>query len=73
MMVITVFCMWTIAYCLRHGLDNRSAETAIEMAFLCLTGIVSSYVFGATWENIHRMKLPPPKVKDSKADAARSD
>lgn len=73
---VSVFSMWTIGYVLIHGLDTRSSETAVEMAFLCLTGIVSSYVFGATWENIHRMKSPQPVLKGTptkEADAGKSD
>jgi hypothetical protein len=79
---VSLFSMWAIAYVLMRGSDTRSAETAVEMAFLCLTGIVSSYVFGATWENIHRMKNNPPppaakslldKTKLEASDAGRSD
>lgn len=52
MWIISGFCMWTITYILLKNLDTRVAETAVMSSFLCLGGIVGSYVFGAAWQDI---------------------
>ena len=52
MWVISIFCMWSIAYVLIKGQDTRVAETSVMCAFLCLGSIVGSYVFGAAWQDI---------------------
>jgi hypothetical protein len=49
--VVSAFCMLTVAYCLWHRLDSKVAEAAVTMAFTTLMGIVGSYVFGAAWED----------------------
>lgn len=52
-MLATVgFCMATIGYCLWNGLESRVAETAVQMSFLIIGTTVSSYVFGAVWQDI---------------------
>lgn len=51
---ITAFCQAVILYCLFAGLDTRSAETAVSMAFTLQIAMVGCYVFGATWEDVKR-------------------
>lgn len=52
MFAITAFCMAVVAYVLYRDLSSGPAETAVNMSFVTLLGIVGSYVFGATWEDI---------------------
>lgn len=68
MFAVTAFCMWVIAYVLWKGLTTGPADTAVTMAFLTLIGIVGSYVFGATWEDVSIAKIKGPAA----ASAARS-
>ena len=60
MFAVAAFCMWTIAYILWKGLATGPADTAVTMAFLTLIGIVGSYVFGATWEDVSIAKNKGP-------------
>lgn len=57
MFAVTAFCMWVIAYALWKGLTAGPADTAVTMAFLALIGIIGSYVFGATWEDVSIAKI----------------
>ena len=57
MFAVCAFCCWVIAYILVKGLSTAPADTAMTMAFLTLISIVSSYVFGAAWEDVSIMKL----------------
>lgn len=52
MFAVSAFCMLIIGYIIFRGIDTETAQTAINMAFLCLISILGSYVFGATWEDI---------------------
>lgn len=70
MFAVSAFCAWAIVYVLVTGKDTRSAETAVEMAFWTLLGITGSYVFGATWEDIHRLKQG---IEEEDADVRKSD
>lgn len=54
---VTAFCMAVIAYVLWTKTDTRVAETAVSMAFLCLIGMVASYVFGAAWQDVSHMRI----------------
>lgn len=54
---VSAFCMWTVAYVLYKDLQSGPADTAVTMSFLTLLGIVGSYVFGATWEDVSKAKL----------------
>lgn len=56
MFTVAGLCAWTIIYVLVSGKETGPAETAVEMAFWTLLGITGSYVFGAAWEDIHRLK-----------------
>ena len=56
MFATAVFCAMVITYVLWEGLDTRVAETAVTMAFVILGSTVSSYVFGAAWEDINSHK-----------------
>lgn len=60
MFVVSAFCMWAVAYVLWKDLSSGPADTAVTMAFLTLLGIVGSYVFGATWEDISMTKIKGP-------------
>lgn len=56
-MIVTVaFCKAVIVYVLVSDLESASAETAVNMAFLIIGTTVSSYVFGAAWEDINKHK-----------------
>lgn len=57
MFAVSAFCMGTIAYVLWKDLTSAPAETAVNMAFVTLLGIVGSYVFGATWEDVSSTKI----------------
>lgn len=52
MFTVSGFCMVSVGYCLGMDLDSKVAETVVTMSYLVLGAIVSSYVFGATWEDI---------------------
>lgn len=56
MIVAVAFCMGVIAYVLARDLQSSSAETAVNMAFIIIGTTVSSYVFGAAWEDINKRK-----------------
>ena len=60
MFAVSVFCMWTISYVLWKDLTSGPADTAVTMSFLTLLGIVGSYVFGATWEDVSMAKIKGP-------------
>ena len=51
MVATVVFCMATVAYVLRTDKDSMSAQNAVNMAFLIIGSTVSSYVFGAVWDD----------------------
>lgn len=57
MFTVSAFCMWAIAYVLYKDLTSGPADTTVTMAFVTLLGIVGSYVFGATWEDVSMSKL----------------
>ena len=52
MLSTVLFCMGTILYILVKGIETAPAETAMSMAFFVLASTVSSYVFGAAWEQV---------------------
>ncbi len=49
---VNALCFVVIFYALFKGLDTRTSETAVSMAFTTIIASVGSYVFGATWEDI---------------------
>ena len=57
MVSVCWFCGAVILYVLWQGADSKIAETAITMAFITLTSIVMGYVFGATVEDISKLKM----------------
>ncbi len=67
MFTISAFCMWVVWYVLHYKLNTSPADTAMTMAFTALISITASYVFGATWEDIHRIKNDAEK--EGKGDA----
>lgn len=50
------FCMLTISYVLWKNMDTESAQTAVNMAFVIIGSTVSSYIFGAAWQDISLSK-----------------
>lgn len=67
MFAVSAFCMWVVAYVLWKDLTSGPADTAVTMAFLTLLGIVGSYVFGATWEDISMTKIKGPAAVAARA------
>ena len=53
MLATVAFCMGVVVYVLGTGLDNESAQTAVNMSFVIIGTTVASYVFGATWETVN--------------------
>lgn len=51
-MVATVgFCMGVVSYVLAERQDTEAAQNAVNMAFFIIGSTVSSYVFGAVWDD----------------------
>jgi hypothetical protein len=50
-MTILLFCKLVIAYVLYNDMDSESAQTAVNMAFIIMGTSLSSYVFGAVYED----------------------
>lgn len=50
------FCAGVILYLLLAGEDNKLNETIIQFAFITGAGVVGSYVFGAAWEDVTRLR-----------------
>lgn len=61
MFAVSGFCMLVIGYILFRNLDTGPADTAMTMAFFTLGGIVGTYVFGATWEDVATKRILGPK------------
>lgn len=66
MFAVVAFCMATVAYVLWKDLDSSPADTAVNMSFLVIFGIVGSYVFGATWEDVSMARLRAPGARQVK-------
>lgn len=64
------FCMGVVSYILWKDMTSTVAETAITMAFLCITSAVGGYVFGATWEDVQTRKILGPAATASKKTSA---
>jgi len=56
MFAVLAFCIVLITFIVVSGTDTEAAKTAVDSAFWCITLVLSAYVFGATWEDINRMK-----------------
>ena len=56
MFLVSGFCAVVITYILLRDIDTEAAQTAVSMSFVTLMGTVSSYVFGAAWDDIHKRK-----------------
>lgn len=46
-----VFCMLVIGFVLVADKDTEAAQTAVNMAFVTLATTLTSYVFGAVWDD----------------------
>lgn len=57
MFAVAAFCMITVWYVLYRDLTSGPADTAVTMSFVTLIGLVGSYVFNATWEDISLAKI----------------
>lgn len=66
------FCKGVIVYVLAFNLQSSSAEIAVNMAFIIIGTIVSSYVFGAAWEDINVRKtkafMKRPRAQNNRID-----
>lgn len=51
-----VFCAGIIVYIVGWGEDNRLNETIIQFAFITGGGVLGSYIFGACWEDVTRLR-----------------
>ncbi len=51
MWTVLLFCMACVGYILGFGGDTQVEQTAVSMAFVIIGSTVSSYVFGAVWED----------------------
>lgn len=56
MFAVSALCAYVILYILHNNVDTGPADTAMTMAFTTLISITASYVFGAAWEDINRIK-----------------
>lgn len=54
MYAILVFSMTVVVLALYGKCESGAASTAIKMAFGAITVILSSYIFGATWDDKNR-------------------
>lgn len=50
------FCALVIAYIMVWGGDTRVNETIVQFAFITAGGCVGSYIFGATWQDVTRLR-----------------
>ena len=56
MLATVAFCKGVIMYVLIRDLQSAVAETAVNMSYFIVGTTVSSYVFGAAWEDINKRK-----------------
>jgi hypothetical protein len=68
MFAVSAFCIWVVTYILLRDKDTEAAKTAVEMSFWTLLGITGSYVFGATWDDLNKMKFTGKGSAPAKAD-----
>lgn len=52
MWMVNLFCMGCVSYITYKGTDSRTAETIVQGSFFTITATLSSYVFGAAWQDI---------------------
>lgn len=57
MMWQTLFCKIVIGYVIFMEVNTKAAEVGMEFAFMLLGVIILAYVFGATMEDINKVKL----------------
>jgi len=53
---VNAFCMASISYVLWYELDTSAADTTVTMGFLGLITTMGSFVFGAVWQDITKIK-----------------
>ena len=49
--LVVLFCLVAIGFIIWEGGDDTTRTTALSSLSLLLTGVVSSYVFGAVWDD----------------------
>ena len=54
MFTVSAWIIAAISYVLYTKLNTSPAEAMVTMGLLALAGIIGSYVFGATWQDIKR-------------------
>ena len=64
MFATLVFAKGVVAYCLYRELDSAVAETAVTMAFVIIGTTVSSYVFGAAWQDVKAQDWMKPGAQN---------
>lgn len=52
MWMITFFCMFCVTKVMYTGADTQVNQAIIMWSFLCMGGVMGSYVFGAAWQDI---------------------
>lgn len=56
MFATLVFCAAVIVFVIGWGEDTRLNETALQFAFITGGGVLGSYIFGAAWEDVTRLR-----------------
>lgn len=51
-----IFCALTIIWLTLFGEDTRLSETIAQFAFIAGMGVVGSYCFSATWEDVTKLR-----------------
>lgn len=51
-----IFCACVVIYLLIFGEDTKLHETIATWAFILAGGVIGTYVFGATWEDVTKLR-----------------
>lgn len=62
------FCAWAVGYLTIWGADTALAREIATSLILLAGTVIGSYVFGATWDDLNRMRhgrmdRPPPRAR----------
>lgn len=61
LLIVTAFCMFAIVACMFAPVPLGVATTVVPAAFFLLAAMVGSYVFGAAWDDLNKMRLGSPE------------